>query len=235
LLDRGFGDVSRKPAPPLRLEQPVIPAGRRILIVDKPERTQTQIAIGTLGSHPAERTHLPLVVGNTSFGGLFSSRLNDEVRSKRGLSYGASSSLTLSRTRDLWSMHTFPAAKDARACIELSLGLFERWARDGVTKRELVQAKSYLVKSHAFELDTAGKRLDQALDIEVLGYPKRYHSHFVDHVRGVTQDDVAHALQNGLALGSQVIVIVATAKELEKELRRIPNVARIDTVAFDQV
>ncbi len=235
LLDKHFGDVPRKNAPTLEVHDPIVPPGRRILIVDKPERSQTQIAIGTLGSKPSERSHVPLIVGNTAFGGLFSSRLNEEVRVKRGLSYGASSSLTVSRGRDLWAMHTFPSAKDAVACIELQLGLFDRWIERGISEKDLARTKSYLEKSHAFELDTPSKRLDQDLDVELLGFPKRYHSHFVEHVKKIDRDDVQRSLRQGLALESQVITIVATAKELRPQLARLPNVAKIDTVAFDDV
>src|SRR4029077_1911686 len=113
LLDRSFGKLPKHKGPRMTLSEPTLEPGRRVLVIDKPERTQTQILIGTLGTSPHDPDHVALLVANTAFGGLFSSRLTDEVRGKRGLSYGASSSYTLSRTRDLWGMHTFPAAKDA--------------------------------------------------------------------------------------------------------------------------
>jgi zinc protease len=236
LLDQHFGGLPKRAVPKLELPEPHVPRGRRILIVDKPERSQTQIAVATLGSHPGESSHIPLIVGNTAFGGLFSSRLNEEVRVKRGLSYGASSSLTVGKSRDLWAMHTFPSAKDAVSCLQLQLDLFDRWVAGGITADELQRSKSYLEKSHAFEVDTPSKRLDQDLDIELLGFPKRYHSHFVQAVKRVGLKDVKVALkQGGLALGSQVIVIVATAKELKGQLAKIPNVTQIETVPFDRV
>ena len=235
LLDKHFGRLPTKAAPTLMLPEPKVPRGRRILIVDKPERSQTQIAVATLGSHPAERSHIPLIVGNTAFGGLFSSRLNEEVRVKRGLSYGASSSLTVGRTRELWAMHTFPSAKDAVACLQLQLDLFDRWLDGGITADELQRSKSYLEKSHAFEVDTPSKRLDQVLDIELLGFPKKYHSHFVQAVKRVSRSDVQLALKQGIARDSQVIVIVATAKELKPQLAKIPSVVQIETVPFDRV
>jgi zinc protease len=235
LLDQHFGGLPKRVVPKLELPEPHVPRGRRILIVDKPERSQTQIAVATLGSHPGESSHIPLIVGNTAFGGLFSSRLNEEVRVKRGLSYGASSSLTVGRTRELWAMHTFPSAKDAVACLQLQLDLFDRWIDGGITADELQRSKSYLEKSHAFEVDTPSKRLDQVLDIELLGFPKKYHSHFVQAVKRVGRADVQAALKHGIVRDSQVIVIVATAKELKPQLAKLPHVTEIETIAFDQV
>jgi zinc protease len=234
-LDRGFGRLPARKAPALPVPEPVFEHGRRILVVDKPERTQTQILIGTLGTSAHDRDHVPLVVGNTAFGGLFTSRLNAEVRAKRGLSYGASSSFTLSRTRDLWSMHTFPAATDARGCIELQLGLYDDWVARGIRARELAAVKRYLVKGHAFENDTAAKRLDQHLDIELFDWPKTHHTHFLPRVRATTRADVERALQRRMSQSDQVITVVATAAQLVPELEKLPDVKRIDVVPFDDI
>ena len=62
--------------------------GRKVLIVDKPERTQSQILIGQLAPLRKDPSWLPLHVSTMAFGGTFTARLMDEVRAKRGLSYG---------------------------------------------------------------------------------------------------------------------------------------------------
>jgi zinc protease len=235
LLDRCFGQLPTRKAPSMTLPEPVLERGRRILIVDKPERTQTQILIGTLGTSPHDPDHVPLIVANTAFGGLFSSRLTDEVRAKRGLSYGANSSFTLSRTRDLWAMHTFPAARDARACIELQLGLYDKWIDRGISARELSAVKRYLEKGQAFEVDTAAKRLEQLLDVELFDWPKTHHTRFIERVKHVSRDDMRRALPRRLSRTDQVLTLVATADEIVPELKQLPDVERIDVVPFDEI
>ncbi len=214
---------------------PRMPKGRRVLIVDKPERTQTQILIGTLGTQVDDPDHTALQVANTIFGGLFTARLTHEVRSKRGLSYGASSSLGHDRVRELWSMWTFPAAKEARACIDLQLGLFDTLVKDGVKPSELRIAKSFLTKSHAFEIDTAAKRLDQAVETEIFELPADYHSGFLARVAAVTRGDANAALKKRLSRRNQTIVVVATAKEVRKQLAAIPKVHEVQVVPFSRV
>lgn len=235
LLDRSFGRLPSRRAPSMKVPEPVIAKGNRILVVDKPDRNQTQILIGTLGTSAHDRDHVPLIVANTAFGGLFTSRLTEEVRTKRGLSYGVSSSFTLSRTRHLWSMHTFPAAPDARGCIELQLELYRRWVERGLTARELTAAKRYLEKSHAFETDTAAKRLDQRLDIELLGWPKAHHTGFVERVKRVTLDEIRAALQRRLSLSDRVMTIVATAEQLVPELEKLGPSEQLEVVPFDVI
>ena len=235
LLEKSFGRMSKRKAPALHLTEPTFETGRRVLVIDKPERTQTQILIGTLGTSAHDRDHVALTVANTAFGGLFTSRLTEEVRGKRGLSYGANSNYTLSRTRDLWAMHTFPAAKDARACIELQLGLYDDWITRGLRARELSAVQRYLVKSNAFEIDTAAKRLDQRLDIELFGWPKTHHTHFVDRVQKTSRAEIERALSRRMSRTDQVLVVVATADQIVPELQKLPDVKCIDVVAFDDV
>jgi zinc protease len=235
LLERSFGKLPKRKAPALHLTEPGFEPGRRVLVIDKPERTQTQILIGTLGTSAHDRDHVALAVANTAFGGLFSSRLTEEVRGKRGLSYGANSNYTLSRTRDLWAMHTFPSARDARSCIELQLGLYDDWVAHGLRASELSAVQRYLIKSNAFEIDTAAKRLDQRLDIELFGWPKAHHTHFVDRVKKTTRPEIAAALARRMSRRDQVLTVVATADQLVPELEKLPDVARIDVVPFDDV
>jgi zinc protease len=234
LLSRHFnlpsGRVPKLEAPPTRIE-----TGRRLLIVDKPERTQTQIIVGTLGTHALDPDHTALQVANVVFGGLFTSRLTHEVRSVRGLSYGASSSLGHDRQRELWTMWTFPAAKDARKCLELQLQLYEEWVSDGVRPSELKRAKDFLVKSHAFEIDTAQKRLDQRVEAELFGLPPDYFEGFVDRVQEVSRKDANAALQKRLSRRDLSMVVVATAKELRKELAQLPKLGELRVVPFDRV
>jgi zinc protease len=209
--------------------------GLRLEIVDKPERTQTQIIAGTLGTHVLDPDHTALQVANVVFGGLFTARLTHEIRSVRGLSYGASSSLGHDRQRELWSMWTFPAAKDAYKCLSLQLRLYDEWVRDGVKPSELTRAKNFLVKSHAFEIDTAQKRLDQRIEAELFGLPSDYFDGFVSRVQGVTRKDANAALQKRLSRKDLAIVVVATASELKKELEGLPGLKELRVVPFDTI
>jgi zinc protease len=221
--------------PKLEVPPTTIAKGRRLSIVDKPERTQTQIIVGTLGTHALDPDHTALHVANVVFGGLFTSRLTHEVRSVRGLSYGASSSLGHERERELWTMWTFPAAKDAYRCLELQLRLYDEWVKDGVRPSELKRAKDFLIKSHAFEIDTASKRLDQRVEAELFGLPANYFEGFVERVQGVTRKDANAALRARLSTRDLAIVVVATAKDVRKELATLPGLSELKVVPFDRV
>lgn len=221
--------------PPERsVPEPVAPRGRRLVLVDKPARTQTQIYVGGLGSHPRDRDHMAFTVANTIFGGTFTARLMREIRSKRGWSYGASSRLGRDRVRDAWSMWTFPAAADAPACVALQLKLVERLVEKGVSARELAFARSYLTRSFAFETDTASKRLWHDLDVRLLDLPKRYFKDYVERVEAVTLDEVNAAIRRRIDPEHLVITVVATANEHRAALERgVKGLDSTTVVPFD--
>lgn len=231
---RVSGGLSSKIPERPEIAPPTAPRGRQLVLVDKPERSQTQIFIGGLGTHPRDRDHHALMLGNTVFGGTFTARLMREVRSKRGWSYGASSRLGRDRAREAWSMWTFPAASDAAACVALQLQLLERLVEEGVSTRELSFARSYITRGHAFEVDTASKRLWQRIEVDLLDLPREYYTRYLDHLRDVTLDDVNAALRRRLPVKDLVLSVVCTAAELRAPLEAaIPHLRGTTVLPFD--
>ena len=219
------------PPPPA---EPSSPKGRRLVFVDKPERTQTQILIGGLGTHPSDADHFGLLVANTVFGGTFTARLTQEVRAKRGWSYGAYSSLGYDRRRQAFSMWTFPKAEDAAACMALELEMLTDWWQRGITAEELGWAKRYLAQSQAFSCDTAAKRLGLVLDELTSDLPKGHYDRFVASVGDVTLEQANRAIQSRISLDDLTIVVVGTHAAIGDEVRRvIPGLAGDRVVPFD--
>ncbi len=215
------------PPPPYR--------GRHLVLVNKPERTQTQIMIGTMGTWPHDEDHVELSVANAVFGGTFTSRLMKAIRSERGWSYGAYARLAIDRQRQAFSMWTFPSATDAGPCVALELELLDSWIRSGVSDDEVDFIRRYLVRSQAFEVDTAPKRLHQAVDVEVLGLPADYHSGYAAKVAEVTSKAANLAVARRLSSDDLLIVVVGTAEEIRGSLENaIPGLTDVTVNEFDE-
>ncbi len=217
-----FGD-------PPRLE------GRALVIVDKPERTQTHVLVGALGSSPHDVDHEALGVAVTVLGGTFSSRLVREVRSKRGWSYAASAYAQVERARHALRLASQPAAKDAAACVALELELLEAWVEDGVSAREVAAAKRHLTRRHAFEIDTPLKRLHLALDVILLSLPLDYQTRYLPSVRAVTAESASRATRARIEPRELAIVVVGAAKDLAPALERaIPDLRAVTIVPYGE-
>lgn len=223
-----------RPAPLEVVSEPTLRAGRHLVLVDKPERSQTQILIGTLGTRADDADHTALLVANTVLGGTFSARMTQEIRAERGWSYGAYSSLALAKQRQAFSMWTFPKAEDAAACLRHELSMLAEWCDAGVTDEELALAKSYLVRSRAFAVDTAAKRVALGLDEELLGLPDGYHEDFLARVQAVTRSDANAAIRRRIDPTALAIVVVGTASTLRADLEgAVAELASTEVVPFD--
>ncbi|MBX3230097.1 MAG: insulinase family protein [Labilithrix sp.] len=226
--------VKEGPPLPMKPPEPTAPTGRRLVFVDKPERTQTQTLIGSLGTWPHDEDHVPLVTATAVLGGTFTSRMMREIRSKRGWSYGTSARLSIERRRHAFTMAAAPAAADCAPCTELMLELLEDFVAKGISKRELGFIKNYLVRSYAFEIDTAPKRLGQAIETELLELPADYHTRYVDHVKDVTLERANAAAKMRLDPQNLVVIVVGTAADtLEAVKAKIPGLTATDVVPFD--
>jgi zinc protease len=209
--------------------------GRHVVIVDKPERTQTQLFIGTLGARTRDRSLFPLIVSNTAFGGTFSGPLMQEVRAVRGWSYGAYSRLLHSTQRDAWYMSTAPSAEYSADCAALQLDLLERWVEGGTTRAELSFAQRYLINSHCFDRDTPSKRLESRLDVALLGIPRSYVEKYDELVASVTKRQADDATRRRISTRDLTIVVVATAKDVASSFERLPGVRSLEIVPFDRI
>lgn len=230
--------VARLPARAPRarsLAMPVQATGRRVLVVDKPERTQTQLLVGRLGTSLRDRAFRPLFVANAAFGGMFTARLVRAVRTERGYSYTAQSRLGADEATEAWSMYAHPASTDVAACAALEIELHERLVKDGLTKAELTLAKGYLTKSHAFDLDTPGKRLEPRLEAELHHLPRSFWAAWVENVRRVTLEDANRAIRARLDPDDLSIVALATASDVRDRLRGLPGVGAIEVLPWSRV
>lgn len=234
LAEQLRSQLSPGPAPHDESVEPAVIPGRRLTFVDKPDRTQTQILIGGLGTHPQDEDHLALHVANTVFGGTFTARLTQEVRAKRGWSYGAYSSLPIDRRRQAFSMWTFPKAEDAAPCIELQLKMLHDLRTRGITRKELAWAKKYLVRSHAFALDTASKRVGLLLDSALYGLPAGYYENYTEHVKGVTLEAANASVVKRLSEDDLLVTVVGTEAQIGDGIRKaVDGLAASEVVAFD--
>lgn len=210
------------------------PIGRSLIFVDKPERSQTQILVGRLGTHPHDPDHVALSLANTAFGGTFTARLMQEIRAKRGWSYGAYARLAIEQRRHAFSMWTFPAAEQAAECLALQLSLWQAFYDAGINKREHRFFKNYLDRSYAFEIDTAQKRLSQSVDLDLLRLPADYYTGYLAHLAAVTQEDANAAVRARLDPKDLVVVVVGTADTTYEAVRAaIPNLDASRIERFD--
>ncbi len=206
--------------------------GRRVVIIDKPERTQSQILLGQPAPRWGDPDFLPLQVAATAFGGTFTARLMNEVRSKRGLSYGASARLGQGRGDKALVVHVFPSLQQTPETLALVLRLYDEWVKDGLSDEEIAFAKGYLANSFAFSVATPEERLDLRMGVALCGLPADHADTFVERVRAVDAAEVRRAMSTHLHAHDLEVCLVSTADVLQPALAEA-NIAVDEVLAFD--
>lgn len=220
--------------PPIDTEAAGASSGVRVSLVDKPGRTQTQMFLGHLGPHVLDPLDLPLRVALTAFGGTFTSTLMQEIRVKRGWSYGAYASFGRGRLPEVLSLWSLPSMTDAVPCLELMMELFSKLKREGPSAEEITFARDYLARGIALQRDTASARLTLRLRQELFGLPKDYYDSYAERVRAVTHEQAIQAVKTHLDDQHLNIAITCTASELRDKLGKVVgDDAVIETIPYD--
>lgn len=199
-----------EPASVNPLCDPLGALGKRLWLVEKPERAQIQVVMGCLTAHPRDDGFAALMLADTVYGGTFSARLTRQVRSERGWSYTASSGLEYERYRQSWSQWTQPSAEVAADCVRLQLDLVNEFVQQGVEEPELCWAKQHLAHRDAFRRDTAAKRAGLRLEPYLLGTPVDFDATLLSAVASTTQAQVNAAIARWWSLSRWGVAVVCS-------------------------
>lgn len=222
IAGRLVADLPAQPAPPLpALDSPPLPRGRRILLVDKPERTQSQILLGHLGPRYGTPEAVAMIAIETAFGGTFTSRLMQEIRVQRGWSYGAGAQLYRSRGAHWFRMSMAPSAEVTPDALALMWSLFEDVAGSGITPEELAFAKTYLGGNLPFLLSTARQRVRVAIQNALFGLPADYVHTLAAALSRLEHEEVRAVARAWLHPDDCLAVVVATADTMLPRLEAL--------------
>jgi zinc protease len=192
--------------------------GRRVILVNKSDRTQAQVRIGHLAMRYGHPDTAAIAVAEAVFGGMFSSRLMQEIRVKRGWSYGAGCALRRSRLPHWFEIWTAAGIEVCGPAVGLTLELLADYAANGPTDDEVDFARSYLVGSMPFHVATARQRMQLAVRDAVFDLPAGYTSNLPEALSQLSAGDVRAACKMHLRPDDAVTVAVTTAEHAEKGL-----------------
>ncbi len=202
---------------------------RRILVVDLPNSGQA--AVSYYQPIEAGRTSdkfYPATVMNTVLGGGYSARLNYEIRIKRGLSYGAGSSLAWRNTRANFSTRAQTKNQSAAEVAELTLAEIKRLTNTLVSADELVPRKSTLTGGFGLSLETTGGLARAVSDLYTFGILTSELNSYVANVNGVTDARIKDFAGQSI-LGGDIIIVGDYSVFKDDLAKRFPNM-KIDVI-----
>jgi zinc protease len=209
-LTKAFADWKRSPESHVEAYGPISPpVGRQILIVNKPEVTQTQIRLAYTGVPRNSPDYFPIVVANTILGGGFTSRLVNELRVSQGLTYSVGSRFSMYRNAGIYTINTFTKNETIRKTIDAALDVTEKLIKEGPTDEELSKAKTYLTGQFPLGLQAPDELAAQLLAIEFYGLDPLYIDTYADKINAVTMSDVRRVLERYFPTENMRILVVS--------------------------
>ena len=206
--------------------------GRKLWLVDKPDRTQTQMLLMQESIRPEGERYAAAWVANEAFaGGGFGARLMQEVREKRGWSYGASANWSHLEQSSVYWLYVYPSTGDAINCLKLVYDLYALLQAEGISEAELQYARGSIVNSAAFYTDTPRKRLNYEVRKKLTGYDPLSH---IETVEGLTLEQVNEAAKSVFDPQNLFGAIVATAKDIKAGLEELVGAENITIKAYDK-
>ena len=206
----------------------------RVIVVDMPAAGQAGVVVARPALARSDERYYPLALGNTVLGGGFSSRLNQEIRIKRGLAYGAGSSLSARRSGGIVAARTQTKNPTADEAVQLIAAEMARMGAAPVPAAELDTRKAVLVGGFGRTVETTDGLADIIGDYVVQGVSLSELGRYTAKVQGVNLTAVQRAATTLLDPKGASIVVVGDAKQFIEPLRKAyPNVEVIPEAALD--
>ena len=226
-----FGDWESRPdAVPERAGPPAPITARRTLLVDEPDASQAQIRVGSIAMARNAPDLLPSHVTNTVLGGGFSSKLIEELRVKRSLTYGASSMFVARLTGGDFRISTFSKSATAVETLALALEVEEAFRKEPVDPKLLAKARTYLAGQFPLRLETPDALAGRLTEIEFFGLPKDDLETYVSRVEAVGPEVARQMAERHMPTAEQIaIVVVGKASEIKPALEEKFGPVRVVT------
>ncbi|MDQ1610924.1 MAG: zinc protease [Pyrinomonadaceae bacterium] len=205
--------ASAKPAETTTAAQP------RIVVIDKPDAGQAAVLVARTGIRRTDPEFFRGLVANSVLSG-YSGRLNQEIRIKRGLSYGARSALETRRDTGPFTAEAQTKNESGAVVAGLLLAELGRLANGELPDAELTPRKAVLIGGFARNLETAGGLVSQVANLALYGLSFDEINSYINNVQSITAKDVQGFAGSRLDSKAANVIIVGDAKKFLPELQK---------------
>lgn len=184
------------------------------------------VTLGTTRNNP---DYYAISVFNEAFGGGFSSRLFNDIRTRRGLAYNVGGGIGTNFGHP--GILQFVAGTKSQSTIDSIQALDEDiddLAKRPISDDEIKQAKDAILNAFIFRLDSPDKVLAERMTYEFYGYPADWLDKFPAEIQKVTAADVNRVAAKYVHRDQLAVLVVGNTKEFDKPLSSLGAVKEID-------
>jgi zinc protease len=227
-----FGDWQGEVGPTIARAVDASPITRLVRVVAKTDASQSEVRVGHAGLPRRHPDYFETTVMNAVLGGLFSSRINLNLREVHGYTYGAFSAFEWRRAAGPFVIQTAVKSDVTGAAVREILYEIERMRSQEISTDELTLATSYLDGVFPIRYETTSAIATALSNLVIHDLPEHFYDDYRARVRGVTTGGVLRAAQRHLHPDRLRIVVVGDPAVITTPLEEIHG-APVETVTPD--
>jgi zinc protease len=231
LVEKAFGDWQRgSPAAPA-LGAPATTSAR-LVIVDKPGAPQTQLRVASVGVPRSTPDYDAIRVMNETLGGLFSSRINLNLRERNGYTYGASSQFQFRRSAGPFLVATGVRTDVTAPAVSEIMKEIQRMRAEPMSSEELALSKDSLVRSLPADFETSSRVTGSTAGIYLYDLGLDYYAKLPGRLSAVTADQAKAAAEKYVVPNQLVVIAVGDRARIGPELQKL-NLGSVEIRSAD--
>ena len=192
-----------------------------VVVAHRPGAVQSEIRLGHVGVERGAPDYTHITVMNTILGGSFSSRLNMNLRERRGYTYGVSSLWTARRQRGAFYASTAVQTEVTAHAVEEILREIQGLRQTEVSPGELRDARDYLAGVFPLTVETTTGVAARLAGLVTYGLPFDYYRSHRERILAVTADEVLQAARRRLHPERAVVVVAGDADRVRAPLEAL--------------
>jgi zinc protease len=209
-----FGAWESRPVNSIAIQAASPSKGKRLLLVDKPDASQTYFAIGNTGIAANDPDRVAIRVVNTIFGGRFTSELNEALRVESGYTYGAQSFFDQRKAPGPFVIFSFTKNETTTPAIDLALQVLTKLHKEGVTQEQLKSAKSYIKGQFPPSIETSRQLARTIATHEFYGVGDDEVNELEARLDAVTPEMARQVIQKHFPAENLVFVLIGKASAI---------------------
>jgi zinc protease len=219
-LEDALGGWPAKQTPPVKIEASAPAKGKRLLLVDKPDATQTYFAFGNVGVAAGDPDRVAIRVVDTVFGERFTSMLNEALRVESGLTYGARASFDPRKAPGPFAIESFTKNETTTQAIDLALQVLAKLHKDGLTADQLKSAKNYIKGQFPPHIETSGGLAQRIAANEFYGLDDSEVNLLEARIDAVTLETAKQVIQKHYPLDNLVFTLIGNASAIGPAVKK---------------
>lgn len=228
LITQKFASWPARQTPAVALPPTAAFTGKKLLLIDKPDSTQTYYRIGNLGIARTNADRVYLQVVNTLFGGRFTSMINTELRIKTGLTYGAGAFFEERKVPGAFEIVTYTKNASTVEAIDKTLDVLKQLHEKGVTEEQLKSAKNYIQGQFPPTLETAGQLAGVLAELEFYGLDEHEINDLYAKINAMTLADAQRVIKQYYPMDNLVFVLIGKSSEIGEAVKKYAP--KVDTL-----